>query len=136
MSLLGITRKNKDTKQPPIELDVLPEIAPDQVVISEPAVKRIRSLLSSEDKPTGYLRIGIVGGGCSGLSYHYAVEETCRPNDHIFETQGVRICADPKSLKIIGGSRLEWHEKEGRSGFRLRNKRETKSCSCGESFAL
>jgi iron-sulfur cluster insertion protein len=135
MSLLAITRKNKDQPKQRVVNEPLPEIEANQVLVSESAAERILRLLG-EQNPTGVMRVGIVGGGCSGYSYHFAIEDAPRANDFVFENLSARICVDPKSIKLIGGSVLEWHDSMKRSGFALRSKRETKSCSCGESFSL
>lgn len=135
MALLAITRKNKDDSSAHVVNEPLPELGPDQVALADSAVRRILKLLG-EQNSQGIFRVGIVGGGCSGFSYHFAIEEEARPTDLIFEKEGARICVDPKSLKLIGGSMLEWHDSMKRSGFALRSKRGTKSCSCGESFSL
>ena len=82
------------------------------------------------------MRVGIKGGGCSGFSYNYALEKTAKASDLIFSEHGVSILVDPKSMKLIGGSLLEWHNEMGSKGFRLRNKQTSKSCSCGQSFSL
>ncbi len=135
MGLLAITKKNKNALSGEKAAAAFPEIRQNELLIADSAARRIQDLLSTH--PYGSLmRVGIVGGGCSGFSYHFAIENAASPTDLIFENQNVRVCVDPKSIKLLGGSILEFHEEIGSNGFRLRNKQETKSCSCGKSFSL
>ena len=136
MGLLAITKKNKNNaSSSSVPAELLPEISQNELRIADSAAKRIRELLNGQTE-SALMRVGIVGGGCSGFSYHFAIENEAAAKDLIFENQDVRVCVDLKSLKLLGGSLLEWHEELGSNGFRLRNKHETKSCSCGKSFSL
>ncbi|MDA0713450.1 MAG: iron-sulfur cluster assembly accessory protein, partial [bacterium] len=103
--------------------------------ISPPAANEILKLIETNSSAV-FMRVGIKGGGCSGFSYNYALEKTAKASDLIFSEHGVSILVDPKSMKLIGGSLLEWHNEMGSKGFRLRNKQTSKSCSCGQSFSL
>lgn len=132
MSFIAIKSKKK-VEAPLPDFDL--EIPADEVRISDAAAERIRSL-KTEDATLDYLRVGITGGGCSGLSYSYAPEHNLRAGDLVFKNGNSAICVDPKSLKVIGGSLLHWHDAMKRSGFELLSKRGRKSCSCGESFSL
>ncbi len=135
MSLLAISKKNNMSQRTALSLPAA-EIPADQVHITEAAAARISELLLQESKPEGLLRVGVIGGGCSGFSYHFAIEPAAKPNDHIFQSLGAQICVDPKSLKLIGGSLLDWHDSMQRKGFSLKNPQAAKNCSCGESFSL
>ena len=135
MGLLAITKKDKNASSAGIIAEPFPEIGPNELRIANSAARRIHELLRAQAS-SALMRVGIVGGGCSGFSYHFAIETEPASNDFIFENQSIRVCVDPKSLKLLGGSLLECHEELGSNGFRLRNKNETKSCSCGKSFSL
>ena len=130
MALLAIGKKKSAEPAKP-----LMQVAADQIILAASAIDRIQHLLRDEPKGS-LLRVGIIGGGCSGFSYQYAIEAHFKPNDLIFGDDRARICVDPKSLKLIGGSVLQWNDEMGRSGFQLDNERSRKSCSCGQSFAL
>jgi len=134
MSFLAIQSKKKKAQNASSALPSV-DLPSDVIELTEAAAAHVHQLLASE-KPEGVFRIGIVGGGCSGFSYHFAIEESPKESDRIFEKGGVRVCVDPKSLKVIGGSVVDWFEQPGRRGFRVLNKNATKSCSCGESFTL
>lgn len=131
MALLAIGKKKSGEAARPS----LQSVASDQIVLAASAIERIQQLLRDEPKGS-LLRVGIIGGGCSGFSYQYAIEAHAKMNDIVFGDEHAQICVDPKSLKLIGGSVLQWHDEMGRSGFQLDNERSRKSCSCGQSFAL
>lgn len=112
------------------------EIPMNEVRISEQAAVRIRELREKEETKPAFLRVGIVGGGCSGLSYIYSFEVKQRSDDLIFRNGDVAICVDPKSMKLVGGSLLHWQDSMKRMGFMMLNKDSRRSCSCGESFSV
>lgn len=97
------------------------------------AIARIRRLLGTQH-PQGGMRLGVVGGGCSGLSYKFKVEAEPRPNDHVFEFDGVKVFVDPKSYTYLEGLTLDYKESLMESQFVFENPNAQKSCSCGKSF--
>ena len=131
MTLLNIQGK----KIPEKELD-LSGVAKDEVALSESAAKRIAFLLEKAGNPNGYFRVGLKGGGCSGLTYNFGVEQAPKEQDKVFEMHHVKICVDPKSLGLMGGSTLDWYSSFMQKGFRLLSPKKQKSCSCGESFSF
>lgn len=128
MAFLNIQSKKQQFIKP--SLEVMPPVPMGEVAISEAAAKRIAALLIAE-KPGSILRVGLQGGGCSGLKPYFAFEESVGENDQVFNQHGVAICVDPKSLSLIGGSWLDFDQ-----GFKIRSSQLKKSCSCGESFAI
>jgi iron-sulfur cluster assembly protein len=111
-------------------------VAKDQVGITERAAKKIAQLAEREGRQGQLLRVGIQGGGCSGLSYTFAFADKVEARDRVFDGYGQRIVVDAKSLLYLGGSVLDWAESLMKSGFVLKNPHEVKSCSCGESFSV
>ena len=101
MALLAIGKKRSSNEH----FDVSITVPLDQIVVSDSAATKIGNSL---------LRVGVVGGGCSGLSYHYAIESHPRATDLIFENGDAKILVDPKSLKLIGGSTLVWRDEMGK----------------------
>ncbi len=97
------------------------------------AVTRIRQLLEANHVEGG-LRLGLVGGGCSGLSYKFKLETAARANDHVFEFDGVKVFIDPKSYTYLEGLTLDYKESLLESQFVFENPNAQKSCSCGKSF--
>ena len=106
------------------------------IQVSERAAKKILSLLAKEgvSAETGGLRVGVQGGGCSGLSYAMRLDTQARDRDKVFEAFGARIFVDPKSLLYLNGTTLEYEETLMRQGFVFQNPNAARSCGCGSSF--
>lgn len=85
---------------------------------------------------THCLRIGVQGGGCSGLTYTFAVEQAPAANDKVFEQHGARICIDSRSLKVLEGCVLDWQDTLMTKGLLIVNPNQKTVCSCGSSFSL
>jgi iron-sulfur cluster assembly protein len=108
--------------------------------VTEKALKRIRSAMAKEGvaPDQGGLRLGILGGGCSGLSYNIRFDTQPRERDRIYtfgESGDVRIFIDPKSFLYLHGMILDYEETLMRQGFNFINPHSTKSCGCGSSFS-
>jgi iron-sulfur cluster assembly protein len=108
------------------------------VHLSEGAAKRIQALLEKEgfSREEGGLRLGVQGGGCSGLSYAMRLEQKPRERDKIFEAFGARLFVDAKSLLYLAGTKLEYEETLMRQGFVLQNPNASRTCGCGSSFTV
>src|SRR5271166_3809657 len=83
----------------------------------------------------GGLRLGVTGGGCSGLSYAIKFDTHPRERDRIYEFDGVRVFVDPKSFLYLHGMTLDYEETLMRQGFNFINPNSTRSCGCGSSFS-
>ena len=106
-----------------------------QVHVTPKAVEKIRQAFARENVSGGGLRLGVLGGGCSGLSYQFKFAPTPRPRDHVFEFGDVRVFVDPKSIIYLDGMTLDWHDSLMQSGFVFNNPHAKKSCGCGTSFS-
>jgi iron-sulfur cluster assembly protein len=106
--------------------------------VTERAVKRIRATMAQEgiSPDEGGLRLGVMGGGCSGLSYSIKFDTHPRERDRIYEFDGVRVFIDPKSFVYLHGMTLDYEETLMRQGFNFINPNSTRSCGCGSSFSL
>ena len=104
--------------------------------LSERAAQKIRELLKQEgaSPEKGGLRVGVQGGGCSGLSYAMRLDTQARDRDKIFEEHGARIFVDPKSFLYLNGTTLEYEETLMRQGFVFQNPNAARNCGCGSSF--
>ena len=104
--------------------------------LTEQAAKKIVTLLGKEgvSPESGGLRVGIQGGGCSGLSYAMRLDTQARDRDKVFEEFGARIFVDPKSLLYLNGTTLDYEETLMRQGFVFVNPNAARSCGCGSSF--
>lgn len=107
------------------------------IIVTEAASKAILKYLADNGATDGSgLRIGVRGGGCSGLSYFLDVESQSRPSDHVIDAPlDVRVFIDPKSLLFLQGSTLDYVTGLMESGFKFINPQAGKGCGCGESFS-
>src|SRR4051812_37485689 len=83
-----------------------------------------------------FLRVSVVGGGCSGLSYKLDFDNQPRPTDQVFENNGVKVVTDMKSLLYLLNTTLEYSEGLNGKGFYFNNPNASRTCGCGESFAV
>ncbi len=111
--------------------------APQGLQVTEKAIRRIRAALAREgiSPAEGGLRLGVMGGGCSGLSYSIKFDTRPRERDRVFEFDGVRVFVDPKSFLYLHGMTLDYEETLMRQGFNFINPNSTRSCGCGSSFS-
>jgi iron-sulfur cluster assembly protein len=107
------------------------------IQITERALKRIRVAMAKEgpSPEEGGLRLGIQGGGCSGLSYNIRFDSQPRERDRVYNFEDVRVFVDPKSFIYLHGMILDYEETLMRQGFNFINPNSTKSCGCGSSFS-
>jgi iron-sulfur cluster assembly protein len=110
------------------------EPAVKQIYVTPKAVQKIRDAFQREGV-SGGLRLGVLGGGCSGLSYQFKFAPEPRPRDHVFQFEDVRVFVDPKSMLFLDGMTLDWQDSLIQSGFVFQNPHATKSCGCGTSFS-
>jgi iron-sulfur cluster assembly protein len=104
------------------------------IQVTPKAIDRIRTTFAREGV-TGGLRLGVLGGGCSGLSYQFKFDTKERPTDKVYEYDGVKIFVDPKSLLYLNGMTLDYQESLMQSGFVFDNPNAKKACGCGTSFS-
>lgn len=101
------------------------------------AIERVRVLLKEQSSQQPWLRVGIRGGGCSGLSYFLDFVAGPDDKDKTFEFgEGVRVCVDRKSYLFLNGTEIDFEEGLVKTGFTFRNPAAKSTCSCGESFTL
>jgi len=103
------------------------------ITLTDEAVAKIHSLIS-EDPERG-LRVKVVGGGCSGLSYKMDLDVP-RQGDRVFERDGARVIVDRKSFLYLNGTELHYQDTLMESGFNLQNPNVKRSCGCGASFSV
>ena len=111
-----------------------PPLQASPVHITPKAIARIKQAFAKEGV-AGTLRLGVLGGGCSGLSYQFKFETRERRTDKVFDFDGVRVVIDPKSVVYLHGMTLDYKESLMYSGFVFENPNAQKSCGCGTSFS-
>jgi iron-sulfur cluster assembly protein len=105
------------------------------VTLTEQAAKRVKIYLARRGKGLG-IRVGIKTTGCSGLAYVLEYVDKVYEGDNIFESQGVHIYVDKKSLVYLNGIKLDWIRNGINEGFEFTNPNEKSKCGCGESFSV
>jgi iron-sulfur cluster assembly protein len=105
------------------------------VTLTESAADRVRSFLASRGHGIG-LRLGIRKTGCSGYAYVVNYAEEIGEEDHVFDSQGVKVVVDPESLPLIDGTEVDFVRHGLSEAFRFRNPNVKGECGCGESFSV
>jgi iron-sulfur cluster assembly protein len=107
------------------------------IVVTDKAIAKVRVAMTKEgiSPDQGGLRLGVQGGGCSGLSYNIRFDTQPRERDRIFQFDDVRVFVDPKSFIYLHGMILDYQETLMQQGFVFVNPQATKSCGCGTSFS-
>jgi len=104
------------------------------IEVTPKAIEKIKQTFEREGV-TGGVRLGVLGGGCSGLSYQFKFDTKERPTDKVFDYDGVKVFVDPKSLLYLNGMVLDYKESLMQSGFVFDNPNAKKACGCGTSFS-
>jgi iron-sulfur cluster assembly accessory protein len=105
------------------------------IKVSPNAAKKVGSLLTKQGRPTGVLRVAVLGGGCSGLQYKMDLQDAPANRDILVESSGIRVVVDPKSALYVTGSELDYSDALQGGGFKVTNPNAATTCSCGESFS-
>lgn len=113
-----------------------PAVVEAAVELTPKAIEMAKKAISRRDTPTEGLRLGVRGGGCSGVSYAIEFADKVRSKDHVFEFDGLKVIIDPKSLVYLRGSVLDYEFKLMEHGFKFRNPNMKRGCGCGESFSI
>jgi len=121
----------------PLQKPVVPQAPNQGLQVTPKAVARIKVAMVKEgiSQEEGGLRLGVLGGGCSGLSYSIKFDTRPRERDRIYEFDGVRVFVDPKSFLYLHGMTLDYEETLMRQGFNFVNPNSSRSCGCGSSFS-
>ena len=106
------------------------------VRLTKKAIEMAKQALVKRGTPAAALRLGVRGGGCSGVSYAIEFSDKVRERDHKFDFDGLLVVVDPKSLVYLRGAVLDYEVKLMQHGFRFLNPNEKSSCGCGESFQI
>lgn len=106
--------------------------------ITERARQRLAAVAAAEavDLGASYLRVAVVPGGCSGLTYDLGWDTTVGPTDEVVESDGLRLVLDPRSLVTVEGTTLDFTDGLEGKGFHFDNPQAVRTCACGESFSL
>lgn len=106
------------------------------IKVSQSAKEQAVKLMAEEGKPNAFIRVGVKGGGCSGLSYELKFDTEETPDDKSFEDNGVKVVVDKKSFLYLVGTELDFSGGLNGKGFVFKNPNADRTCGCGESFSI
>ena len=107
------------------------------ITVSENAKQHALELIKNENKPADtFIRVGVEGGGCSGLSYKLEFDNQLKEGDQVFEDKGIKIAVDKKSFLYLIGTELDYTGGLNGKGFVFINPNASRTCGCGESFSV
>src|ERR1700709_1105267 len=108
------------------------------IFVSDKAKEKVQHLMEDGvyQGKDYFLRVSVVGGGCSGLSYKMDFDNVTKPSDQVFEDNGIKVVTDLKSFLYLVNTTLEFSEGLNGKGFYFNNPNASRSCACGESFAV
>ena len=109
------------------------------IYISDKAKQKVFELMEQAGivaNPSYFLRVGVVGGGCSGLSYKLDFDNEQKPTDQVFENNGIKIVTDLKSFLYLVNTTLDFSDGLNGKGFHFINPNASRTCGCGESFSV
>ena len=108
-----------------------------EIDITEKAIKQVKRIKEENNIPESHgLRVGVKGGGCSGLTYQMGFDGEVKDSDTVLEKNGLKIIVDGKSLFYLAGTVLDFSDGLNGKGFVFNNPNATKTCGCGESFGV
>jgi len=109
----------------------------EEVTMTPKAAEQVRKLRQENNIPESHgLRLGVKGGGCSGMTYVLAFDEHPGEKDHQFDLHGIRVFIDPKSLFFLSGTVLDFSDGLNGKGFVFNNPQASRTCGCGSSFGV
>mgnify|MGYP003111124931 CR=1 FL=1 len=100
------------------------------ITFTDAALKKLEKSV----EPGDYVRVGVVNGGCAGLSYTIEIQEETKPEDFVFEINNVKICMNPFTKFALRSTTVDYTESLHHSGFKFENPKASRSCACGTSF--
>jgi iron-sulfur cluster assembly protein len=108
------------------------------ITISEKAKEKVISLMSEagQNRDEYFLRVGVAGGGCSGLTYKMDFDNQPKPADQVFDADGLKVVCDLRSFLYLVNTELDFSDGLNGKGFHFKNPNATRTCGCGESFAV
>ena len=122
------------TTTTPVTPETQPKAAP--VSLTPNAVAKVKEIMAQQNPLPAGLRVGVVGGGCSGFSYSMSFENSPGMMDKIFEMEGLKVFVDATSVMYLNGCRVDYVETLEGAGFKFENPNVKSTCGCGSSFQV
>ena len=106
------------------------------ITISPSAQEKIKDILAEENNPSIRLRVFVQGGGCSGFSYGFTLDEEVAEDDFTLDDNGVSVLVDPMSMQYLQGAEIDYKDELMGASFTIKNPNATTTCGCGSSFGV
>lgn len=100
------------------------------------AASKVREIMGQQNPAPTALRVAVVGGGCSGFSYHMAFDNEVKPSDNVYEFEGLKVLVDQMSEMYLEGVEVDYLETLEGAGFKFNNPNVKSTCGCGSSFSV
>lgn len=105
------------------------------IQLTTQAKEQVKRLIETQ-KAGSFLRVGVKGGGCSGMTYDVKLDDQTKPDDRVFDNDGIKVICDPKSIFYLDGMSLDFSTELVGGGFKFINPNATGTCGCGTSFTV
>ncbi len=105
------------------------------IQLTDVAKEEVKKLIEQQNQPGAFLRVGVKGGGCSGLSYDVNFDDKIKEYDRVYEIDGIKVVCDSKSFIYLDGMAIDFSKELVGGGFRFINPNATGTCGCGTSFS-
>jgi iron-sulfur cluster assembly accessory protein len=106
------------------------------IQLTDTAATKVKEIMVQQDPAPTALRVAVVGGGCSGFSYHMAFDSQENPTDNVYEFEGVKVLVDQMSEMYLEGVQIDYIETIEGAGFKFNNPNVKSTCGCGSSFSV
>ncbi len=106
------------------------------VQLTEVAASKVKEIMAQQNPAPAGLRVAVVGGGCSGFSYHMAFDNQENPSDNVYQFDGVKLLVDQMSEMYLDGVQIDYIETLEGAGFKFNNPNVKSTCGCGSSFSV
>ena len=105
------------------------------IQLTDIAKQEVKKLIDQQGKPGAFLRVGVKGGGCSGLSYEVQFDDAVKEYDRVYDIEGVKVVCDSKSFIYLDGMAIDYSKELVGGGFKFIIPNATGTCGCGTSFS-
>jgi iron-sulfur cluster assembly accessory protein len=124
------------TTTPDVKTTPMPEVKKAPISLTSTAVNKVKEIMGQQNPVPAGLRVGVVGGGCSGFSYSMSFENGAGMMDKVFDMEGLKVYVDATSIMYLNGCIVDYVETLEGAGFKFENPNVKSTCGCGSSFSV
>jgi len=106
------------------------------LLLTDTAASKVKEIMTQQTPAPNVLRVAVVGGGCSGFSYHMAFDNQENPSDNVYQFDGLKVVVDQMSEMYLDGVQIDYIESLEGAGFKFNNPNVKSTCGCGSSFSV